>query len=615
VGGFEGAALAGPWSRAARADLDPPATADGVTQFYFRLAQPRSGLRLPIVAGGELTLTLRGSATVRHALGVHLGNERVGELLVETAPWSRREVVVPERTARGRPIDLSFSMRPLPLVAGDHGGRPSLRVDHVELASPGGLRLAPSACAVVGIVPLLALGFALAVGSRRPGAIALAAAVAAVVSVRAAPLETVNAIPRLLPLALIAALAAQRAMAWARLDPEARGRLAWLVLIGTLAHGALPFFPNHQPPDLGTHVVRTFDFRDVPLTYSALLEYGSHLPTASQKEAPATELFGGRALVPYSPLPYFVFYLLHLLGLDPRWAMSALTAALAMSLAPLVWATARHVWGVPAAWTAALLYALDLPLWHHLGRAHTPAVFGNGLGVAALLLLALAGHRTETRGRCLGFAGALGLGALGYTSVALLLGLFGLVLLALFAIDARELSARSRLLCGCALAGGGLLAGVLYYFHYVPGLVGGGGGLESAAPEVFDPQRFLFLTNESRQSVRIWRLGSWWLFAAGLAAAPFALARARGTARPFLTAWLAAWALVVVLKAPVFFPKLLRWTKEEQFVSPLLDLLVGAAVGLLPRAWMRWAAGILAVAWALRLQLRDYLLHADSLAL
>ena len=126
----------------------------------------------------------------------------------------------------------------------------------------------------------------------------------------------------------------------------------------------------------------------MPWEYQALLRYGSHLPTASQTAAPATDLFGSQALVPYPPFPYFAYYALARLGADPLWSMTALDALLAVLVAPLLFVSARRIWDERAAWLAALLYLLDLAVWHHVGRAHAPAAFGAALGTAALLHLA-----------------------------------------------------------------------------------------------------------------------------------------------------------------------------------------------------------------------------------
>jgi hypothetical protein len=113
--------------------------------------------------------------------------------------------------------------------------------------------------------------------------------------------------------------------------------------------------------------------------------------------------------------------------------------------------------------------------------------------------------------------------------------------------------------------------------------------------------------------VRIWAGGYGILLAAGLICAPVALPRARAQARPVLSAWLLAWGLIMVLKEPFLLPKMLRWAKEDQFLSPLLCLFVGAAVAALPRAWMRWGAALVALGVAAALQARDFLLHANSL--
>ena len=136
-----------------------------------------------------------------------------------------------------------------------------------------------------------------------------------------------------------------------------------------------------------------------------------------------------------------------------------------------------------------------------------------------------------------------------------------------------------------------------------------------AVPDLFPGSTFAIFHNESRQALRVWRLGFWITALAGLAAAPVALRRAWPPGRPVLMAWLGAWALVMLLKEPAFFPRLLRWAKEDQFLSPLLALLIGGAVASLPRVWMRRAAAAAALAAAVALQLRDYWHHVHTLRL
>jgi hypothetical protein len=245
---------------------------------------------------------------------------------------------------------------------------------------------------------------------------------------------------------------------------------------------------------------------------------------------------------------------------------------------------------------------------------HAPAALAGAIGTAALLYLAASASELD-RARPVAVAGAaLAVAALGYSSLAVLLFFFGLVLFALLALDAHALTPAARRGLALAVVAGGLLAGALYYFHYLPGVLRGAGAVE-AEPDLFGARAFFIFRNEAKQSLRVWRLGFGWWVLAGLAAAPFALRRVRPDARPVLVAWLAAWALLMLLKDPLFLPRLLRWAKEDQFLSPLLCLLIGAAVFSLPRPWMRVAAAALAVAAAARIQWHDFLLHANTLLL
>jgi hypothetical protein len=123
---------------------------------------------------------------------------------------------------------------------------------------------------------------------------------------------------------------------------------------------------------------------------------------------------------------------------------------------------------------------------------------------------------------------------------------------------------------------------------------------------------FFIFHNEGRPSLRLWYEGYWVGLLAGVVSAPWASRRAAPWARPVLVSWLAAWGLVMLLKEPFLFPKLLRWAKEDQFLSPLLCLLIGAGIVSLPRPWMRWCAAALAVGGAATIQGRDFLLHATG---
>jgi hypothetical protein len=570
-----------------------------------------------------VSIRLRALSRIRSGVTVFLGPERLGEAIVGPwqyvtfpGPWLSFEMpgVAPPG---GAPLEVRLAARPLPLVrrSADDLATAEVLLDSVEVAAPGGLRLAPAACLMVACVPVIA---ALALGflGFRPPLVLLGAGIAsllAVLLVRAAPLPTLLALPRIGLFALAAGLAVN-VMLRPLVTPRERTALTLLVAGGVLFHGSVVFFPNHQPPDLDVHVRRTIDFAAVPWDYGALLRYGSHMPTASQDINTATDAFGEQALVPYSPLPYLAYYALHRAGIDLAWAITALNAAVAMMVAALLWVAAARTWDAPVAWLATLLYTLDLPVWHHLGRGHAPAALGGALGIAALLhLVAHADGLVQARAVTVA-ACVLAFGSLGYASLAVLLGLFGMALFGLLLAGVGGLSARARWGLVVSLAAGGLAAGAVYYFHYVPGLLRGGGAMEQA-PDLSPGRTYFIFHNESRQSLRIWILGFWLPMIAGLLAAPFALRRARPAARPILLAWLLAWALFMVLKEPMFFPRILRYGKELQFASPLLALFLAAGVRSLPRAWMQRAAAAVVLATALWLQARDFAHHAVSLRL
>jgi hypothetical protein len=618
VGAFEGGLLRGPWGGATRADLDPPAALDGRTRFYFRSARPGCGLSLPIVARGPARLAFRARAVVRSAVGVFVSGTQAGQALIGTGPWQWYGVDLPAAVVAGRALgDVTLAFRPLPLVPGDHAGSPEVLVDEFLVESPDRLSISWPARLLFGVLPLLAFFFVSALGGGPPRALSAAAAsaVAALCLAWAAPLPAITALPRLVPVALAAGLAVHALLsrkAAGSTTAAERSALACLVAAGVAAHGSVAFFPDHNPPDVEIHVRRTLDLASVSLDYGSLLRYGSHLPTPSQTFGQATTALGDAAPIPYSPAPYFVYYALHLAGLDLRWAITVMNAVLAMAVVPLLWLAAARVWDHGAAWLAAVLYTLDLAVWHHVGRSHAPASFGAALGTAALVFLLPRAAVIDTPRRAAAAGLLLAAAVLGYSSLVVLFGLFGLALLLLLAVDAAGLHPSAKKGLAAALAAGGLFAGAVFYFHYVPGLLRGAGAM-AASPDLFPGRTVFVFHNESKESVRIWAGGYGLLLAAGLAAAPVALRRARPDARPILAAWLLAWASIMLLKEPFLLPRMLRWAKEDQFLSPLLCLFVGAAVAALPQRWMRAAAAVAVVAVAALLQARDFLLHANSL--
>ena len=599
VGKYHAAYLRGDWSR---------------PQGEFRTLRGPGGLELPVTARrGPLQLTLLAQVPVRATLAVFVDGRPAGQALLPPRRWSPAVFEIPPALLDADGLDLGFALRPVALTRAGSDEEPTLALETVEAAAPEGLSLSVSAVLVLAAVPVAGILLAWLAGGATPAALVTGAvsSAAVVALARLAPLPTLIAVPRLGSAALLAGLATLALLPRAGVTGAVRAGLTALVVVGILVHGSLAFLPYAESQNLEIYVHRTLDLASVPWDYASLLRYGSQLPTATQPYGAATYALGEKALVPYSPLPNFFYYALHRAGLDLYWAMTVLNVMLAMAVAPCLWVAAARVWDARTAWLAALLYSLDLAVWHHVGRVHAPAAFGGALCTAALLYLVAKARDLEGRREAVRAGLLLGLAVLGYSSSAVLVGLLGIVLVALALVDARALSAGARRGLVGALVVGGVVSGVLYYFHYVPGLLRGTSALE-AEPELVSVKSFFIFHNESRQNLRVWLGGLWILVAAGLLAAPFALRRAAAWARPVLVSWLAAWALIMLLKEPFLFPRLLRWAKEDQFFSPLLCLFVAAAVCGLPRPWMRWSASALALGGALWIQVNDYVLNASG---
>lgn len=615
VESFGGPFLQGTLGAPERVSTGVEDTTDGRTDFMLRPALANLRLALPFCSpDGSIALTMRSYTRVHTLVDVYAGGERRESMPVTPMKWDRHRAGL-DVAPCGSGIDLSLVMRQRPAVRGHDIAWPEMLVDDLEVESPAGLRLTSPARWVLATVPAAAFAFAWIVGLSGWTRAALAAtgAAAALAALRVDAVSTLLAVPRLGPLALCAGVLAYR-VARAAAGPTAARVLASVVLASTLAHGAWVFLPGHVPPDIHIHQQRTLDLGRVPLTYEGLLTYGSHFPTPSQDRGAATEALGNAARIPYSPLPNVAYYALHLLGLDLAWAMTAFNAALVSLMAVAVFGVTRLIWGAWAAWVAAALYSVDLAVWHHVGRSHAPAVVGAVLTLAALLLLAREALREGTPPALLMPTALVALAFLGYSASIPLFGIFAALWLGSMTVGPRVLEPRSRLRLATALVLGGLVAGVLFYFHYVPGLLGGVVPM-SAEPDRFPARSFFIFHNESRQSLRLWAGGYWMLLLAGLVAAPFALRRASARVRPVLLSWLGAWSLFMLLKELALFSKLLRWAKEDQFLSPLLCLLIAGATGPLKPAWLRWVVTLLVLGGALWLHLEDYSFHANTAGL
>lgn len=579
---------------------------DDRRDFYFRrMDSLESRVTIPLRPRGVATLALRMDTTVRTRVEVSREGA-LGGAFVGPGPWATTTLV--ENVSPG-PLDFTLRFENAPLVRRTDTENFRRYVDAVVIGCREGFALPwPSRLAGGLAVVLLVL----LAGGTAGGALGLATALLAPILLAwlsaFEPVGLALALPRLLGFAVVTAILVAALSRALRIAREAALTIAFTGASMVFVYGFLSFLPNHSPADLDIHIWRAIDLADVPPSYDAWRRYGSHYPTPSQIRGAATEALGHGPALPYSPLPYVLFFVAHAAGLDLHWAMIAIEASSLALLLPLIFALARQASSDIGGFLAMTLLALDLAMIHRLGRVHSPAVVGGALGLLCLLALGLALPRLGEAGRWKVPALLLGLGALGYSSTPVFYALFGVALLVLLSLsrDARDLAKPLAL----TLVAGGTLALFLYYGHYVPDLLRGGG--TAVETDSFPGRTFFIFHNESRQSLRLWRLGLWIPFLGALLSLPMIL-RGSTVTRSYLLAWIAAWAGIMLLKEPFAFPVLLRWTKEDFYVAPGLALIVGIAIARVESKPLRTGLALGCVVVAVLLRARDYGFHADTL--
>ena len=582
---------------------------DARREFYFRQVEALDvSVSIPLLPQGPLSVDLRMDSTVRTRVDVIASGVTREGTFITSGPWSENRIATSVTLPT---IDFRLRLQDAPLVQRSDPENFRRYVDAITVRSDDGFRL-PWLSRIAGgatIAFLVMIAWASAI-PMAPLLLILTGPLALAGFSFQDPVALALALPRLLGFAVAGALVA--GFLGHKLEAPARDRaiLAALGSLMVLAYGALSFLPNHSPADLDIHIWRTVDLADVPMSYDAWLRYGSHFPTPSQVRGSAAEALGDGPAIPYSPLPYVVFYAAHALGLDLHWSMNAIEALSLCLLLPLVFAFAREASSSAGGLLAAALVAMDLAMIHHLGRAHSPAVVGGALGLAGLLAFGITLRQPTDGGRWKTSALLLGLGALGYSSTPLFYALFGVALLVILMMQpaGRALVKPVSL----SLIVGGALALILFYGHYIPGLVRGSGS-SAMLSDPFPGRTFFIFHNESRQALRLWRLG---LFIPFLAAIPAILMVAWKTpvaVRSFLIAWVAAWAGIMALKEPWGLPRLLRWAKEDFYVAPAVALLIAIAVSRIESRPLRIALTGVALVTAFVLRARDYGFHADTL--
>lgn len=577
--------------------------------FYFRkIDLDRLHLSLPLRPRGPFSFSIRMDSTVRTKVDLLQDEQPLGGAFVLPGPWAETvlaESVPPESQ------ELALRLEDAPLVRRSDVGNFRRYVDEIVIRSDQGFEL-PGVSRITGglAVLFLVLMFAAAAPRVQSTLVALIAAGTLSALLFTEPVAVSLALPRLLGFVVAGAALVQILGRRLSLD---RSALAFVVLLASLmifTYGFISFLPNHSPADLDIHIWRTLDLARVPMTYEGWHRYGSHYPTPSQVRGSATDALGEGPAIPYSPLPYTLFFAAHAAGLDLHWSMNAIEAVSLALLLPLIFALAQSITSADGGRLACTLMSLDLATIHHLGRAHSPAVVGGALGVGCLLAFGLALPRLDRPWGWRVPALLLGIGALGYSSTPLFYALFGITILVLL-LSVRDTRTLVRP-AGLALALGGAIALVLFYGHYLPGLFRSG---QAASPVVdsFPGRTFFIFHNESRQSLRLWRLGLFIPYLATLPALALVARRISGASRTFLLAWLSAWAGIMLLKEPWGLPVLLRWAKEDIYVSPAIALVLALGVTLIDSRFLRIAIVIAVVTSAAYLRGQDYGFHADTM--
>lgn len=581
--------------------------ADARRDFYFRqIEAPQSTLSLPLRPRGPWSLGIRMDTTIRTRVDLLHDKQEVGGAFVAPGPWSESPLASLDLAT----LDLAVRFEDAPLVRRSDPENFRRYVDDVTVRSEEGFDLPWASRIAGGGLVFLLVALSLFTARRASAALVVVAAPLILSALLFHdPVSVALALPRLV--GFVAASAALIALIGGLLSLR-RTSIAFLALLGSamvFAYGFLSFLPDHSPADLDIHIWRTVDLGAVPMTSEGWLRYGSHYPTPSQVRGSAAETLGEGPAIPYSPLPYVLFYAAHAVGLDLHWAMNAIEAASLSLLLPLVFAFVLMASTEMGGFLAATLMALDLATVHHLGRAHSPAVVGGALGLGCLLAFGLALPELSQPGRWRAPALLLGLGALGYSSTPLFYALFGLAMMS-FAFMGRETRSLLRPIA-LALGMGGAIALVLYYGHYIPGLLGA-----EKTPLAADPypgRTFFIFHNESRQSLRLWRLGLFVPFLAAIPATWLVISRGSAAVRSFLLAWVSAWAGIMLLKEPWGLPVLLRWAKEDFYVAPALALLIAIAISRLESRSLRIALAVWSVGAFLYLRAADYAFHANTL--
>ncbi len=581
-----------------------------VIDFYARLTSRHAELELPYHAlHSPLRLFVRC-----HRFGlsgeVHLevnGQPLDTFVFTETSyPWGGIRAVIPERIAEAGPLRILLRTEGGTTPPAHLSEKMGIGLDYIDVSpmSEGATMRPPFGDYVSLYVFLLfALAFALisGLGLFRSAWLLAALVCAAALLTALFPVEAPKALSRLWIV-----------FPFATLVYFVTGKSAFvshLVAVAALAHSVLVFFPNHLPPDVPLHGIQVSWLSEVDFTYSGLTDYARTLSRSITSDAVLMETDtihvpddANAFAAPYPPFFYMLAYGASQTHDDMRFVIEVLAVGFGCLMLVLTYFLARAFWRDElAARMVAVVFALEISIWHHASRGHGPGLFG---GFFVLLFLL---YVSRERKSWLGLAGVTLVVALSYTVAFVQISVFMAFFVVLTAWQDRPTALRFA--SGFALG----IAGAVAVF-YAPYLFGGGGAALERAADYKAPSSFFFLRNQLRDTVRLLQNGH----------AAYVLLSLVGLSivdrwnlsahhRRVLWAALATYVTILVLKDPVFLPRVFLHAKEDVFYAPFACMLLALPLTSLwrNRSYRPLTFAVLAI--LVLLSVRDKAFNADTL--
>ena len=238
----------------------------------------------------------------------------------------------------------------------------------------------------------------------------------------------------------------------------------------------------------------------------------------------------------------------------------------------MVYLIAKVVWDeIVIARIAAILLAFEISLWHHVHRVHGPGILGEFFVLCFIFFLVAYRDSLQTTKGVLWFAGLSAVTLISYPApvVQLLILLAWLTLLV-------EVVGEERTLLKGLLGGFSLGAGVAVAIYYAPYAIDALAKADILLDRGdYDPRAtFFFLRNQMRDTVRILSNG-YPLYVALSLVGLFTLGRYNtlGFHRRVLFAAVLTYVTMLILKDPIFLPRVFLHAKEDLFYSPIACLL------------------------------------------